>query len=259
MYTYTHVSKTLLFVRLIILQGRLSVPTFRKVEAFVRRELNDDDYLGRNKLEREAAASIAQIVDLPSPRPASAQALTDSADDMDDEENESDLGRGGVGTASASGPTTATSSTFSSGLTAAAAAAAALEDRQARERKGGPLIHRDKFKDKNFEFNGVPCLLLSLQTESKKPWICKFDNCNKVFLSKDKLIRHSLIHSGGKPFECFVCQRAFNDQANLNNHMRTQHFYCSTCKQQFASRREIEDHAHDRHQKSSSKRAKMSP
>jgi len=196
--------------------GTLPDAAFRVVEAFVGKELNDDDYLGRSRHEREAAESIAAIV--------TSQSVTTTEPHPDDDDD------GGL-------------------------------VKKKKERKGAQLILRDKDKDKNFEFNGVPCLLLSQRTDTSKPWVCLFPECDKAFSSKDKQIRHALIHTGDKPFKCPMCGRGFNDTANLNNHLRTQHFYCHSCQLQFESRRAVDthfsNHAHS-HARQKIKQARLS-
>ncbi|KAH3897458.1 hypothetical protein DPMN_021646 [Dreissena polymorpha] len=44
-------------------------------------------------------------------------------------------------------------------------------------------------------------------------------HCGKLFVSKAKLRRHMLIHTGEKPFTCNVCQRGFNQKGNMKIHM----------------------------------------
>jgi len=99
----------------------------------------------------------------------------------------------------------------------------AAGDQPRRKLLNGPLILRDKDKDKNFEFGGIPCVLKSMQMSTKRPWVCAFGNCTKAFLSKDRIVRHSLTHSGVQPFVCETCRKRFNDKANLNHHRKTKH------------------------------------
>ena len=47
--------------------------------------------------------------------------------------------------------------------------------------------------------------------------------CHKKFQTKDKLRRHSLIHSGDKPFRCPVCDYRCNVEGNLRKHCLNSH------------------------------------
>jgi hypothetical protein len=211
---------------------------FRDVEDLVRRELNDDDVFGRNELEREAAASIAAILPhnnnkaaQPSPPLSNSSSDDDNDDDDNNNGNNGDEGEAGKHPASRKPAPASRKKMASSSLEPPG-------DKHAKpkkQRKGGPLIFRDELKDKHFEFDGVPCKLLSMQVDTKRPWVCTFPGCAtaKGFVSKDKAIRHSLIHSGIKPFECPLCQRPFNDKANMNIHLKNMHAACPTCLARF--------------------------
>ena len=64
--------------------------------------------------------------------------------------------------------------------------------------------------------------------------------CSSAFTSKYKLIRHQLIHSGGKRFVCFYCKKAFARKDHLKNHVRTHNpnkdnFRCDHCGKTYAS------------------------
>ncbi|XP_074657185.1 uncharacterized protein LOC141910349 [Tubulanus polymorphus] len=47
--------------------------------------------------------------------------------------------------------------------------------------------------------------------------------CGKGFSSKQLVTRHSLIHTGVKPFECMVCKKRFQRKDHLRVHIRTRH------------------------------------
>lgn len=48
-------------------------------------------------------------------------------------------------------------------------------------------------------------------------------DCNRKFKTKYHLIRHSVIHSGEKPFACPHCPYTCNVKGNINKHMKTVH------------------------------------
>jgi len=50
---------------------------------------------------------------------------------------------------------------------------------------------------------------------------CSF--CPAKFKSNTDLARHERIHTGEKPFKCFVCHRRFNRKGNMEKHVGT-HF-----------------------------------
>ena len=47
--------------------------------------------------------------------------------------------------------------------------------------------------------------------------------CGKVFTSNEKLTRHSLVHTGLKPFECIRCEKAFSRKDKLYEHVKNKH------------------------------------
>lgn len=73
---------------------------------------------------------------------------------------------------------------------------------------------------------------------------CSF--CGKEFGSQLKLERHTLIHTGEKPFDCVYCGRKFNQSSSLKNHLRThtgeRPFNCGFCERTFAKAANRNDH-----------------
>lgn len=51
--------------------------------------------------------------------------------------------------------------------------------------------------------------------EDKRTCLC----CNKTFRCKSHLVRHTIVHTGKKPYQCGVCKKWFNDKSNLKSHM----------------------------------------
>ena len=63
--------------------------------------------------------------------------------------------------------------------------------------------------------------LLNSASSSKLRHECVY--CGKRFPTPSKLQRHSLSHTGEKPFSCNVCMKKFSQMAHLRNHLRHAH------------------------------------
>ncbi|ELU08264.1 hypothetical protein CAPTEDRAFT_189169 [Capitella teleta] len=63
----------------------------------------------------------------------------------------------------------------------------------------------------------------SLDPRHVKPYGCAWKNCGKGFPSRAELLRHSLVHTKAKPFECPVCGRRFSLKGNLTKHFIGMH------------------------------------
>ncbi|XP_041351949.1 zinc finger protein 585A-like [Gigantopelta aegis] len=74
--------------------------------------------------------------------------------------------------------------------------------------------------------------------------------CSKTFVSASKLIRHSYLHTGEKPFACDICHRRFTQIAHLKVHVELhtgQYVYrklyqCPHCGKKFTSKSNIQTH-----------------
>lgn len=78
---------------------------------------------------------------------------------------------------------------------------------------------------------------------------CEF--CDRMFLTRDAVRRHSYTHTKVKPFICNFtgCDRAFSQSNDLNKHLRTHYqqeetYFCSyqNCKQSFRLKTELRYH-----------------
>lgn len=50
--------------------------------------------------------------------------------------------------------------------------------------------------------------------------VCTLNGCNKIFSSRQNLLRHQLLHTGAKPHACLFCDKRFGRKDKLLTHMR---------------------------------------
>ena len=101
-----------------------------------------------------------------------------------------------------------------------------------------------------------------LSSGSEKPYSC--DYCEKKFAHKSSLGKHSNIHTNGKVYSCYECDRTFsrNDalRVHIKRHMKAHEkekpFPCFECGKSFSWQKGLKSHlkyAHG-HEKSSTKK-----
>jgi len=76
--------------------------------------------------------------------------------------------------------------------------------------------------------------------------------CNDSFLTKALCTSHMSIHTGGKPYYCVKCRKAFPKLSHLSQHITELHtkdkFYkCHQCTEAFGSWRELAGHCETHH------------
>lgn len=57
-------------------------------------------------------------------------------------------------------------------------------------------------------------------SSGEKPYQCSWEGCSWKFARSDELTRHYRKHTGQKPYECLLCQRAFSRSDHLALHMK---------------------------------------
>ena len=114
---------------------------------------------------------------------------------------------------------------------------------------GNAIQHPTSYGYENFEANGHKRktrrgqLQKNENVEDKadaKTFACVQPGCPRTFSSRFKLVRHILIHSGERRFQCTSCGRRFHRKDHLKNHLQVHNpnkilHSCDLCQKTYCS------------------------
>ena len=67
---------------------------------------------------------------------------------------------------------------------------------------------------------------------------CTFEKCDKQYLTKNHLDRHTMTHTNERPYQCDNCGMAFNQKGSLKEHLRVhtgeKPYQCQVCPNAYA-------------------------
>ncbi|KFM80436.1 Zinc finger protein PLAGL1, partial [Stegodyphus mimosarum] len=123
-------------------------------------------------------------------------------------------------------------------------------DGEGQSRDGNAIHHQTPFGFENFEVTGQRRKsrrgqLQKHEEEDEKPEVpkafsCVQPGCPRTFSSRFKLVRHILIHSGERRFQCTSCGRRFHRKDHLKNHLQVHNpnkilHSCELCQKTYCS------------------------
>ena len=98
-----------------------------------------------------------------------------------------------------------------------------LENKKFPEKVGVDTKHRkrdmvnyDVLKGHKYEIRENPDKSKCI---NKRIYICKYDNCNRVFSKTWNMVSHFRVHTNEKPYKCDICHKTLSQSSNLNRHV----------------------------------------
>ena len=75
-------------------------------------------------------------------------------------------------------------------------------------------------------------------------YICSY--CSKAFSKRSYLLRHSVVHTGSKPYQCNYCDKSFSQNCYFKMHIEThtgnKPYQCSLCDKAFSQNSNLQMH-----------------
>ena len=123
-------------------------------------------------------------------------------------------------------------------------------------------VHRIKFKCDKCDFKTSHRESyedhLIIKHSDQKPSI-KCPSCDKLFLTRRKMLNHVTIQHGEKRFECDMCGNKYTTRGLLNGHKKEVHEInevdCEMCGKTFKNRARLQNHIKYSHEKPERKKA----
>ena len=80
-----------------------------------------------------------------------------------------------------------------------------------------------------------------------RPYMCTYEGCNKAYSNSSQLLQHTRLHTGGKPYQCNLCDKSFTFANEHKEHIKDMHtsstsHKCSYCHKTYASEEELSLH-----------------
>ncbi|XP_030384117.1 oocyte zinc finger protein XlCOF28 [Scaptodrosophila lebanonensis] len=83
--------------------------------------------------------------------------------------------------------------------------------------------------------------------DAERPYVCAHAHCSKGFCRRSDLKKHTIVHTGVRPYTCTVCSKSFSRNTNLTKHLRIHNsikpFVCQQCPRSFQTPLELMKHA----------------